>query len=311
MSTNKFPNLGLGLGLRNKHFKYILTENPEVDWFEAISENFMDSGGRARHVIRQIAERYPLVLHGVSLSIGSTDPLNFDYLKKLKNLAAEVNPVWISDHLCWTGVLGINSHDLLPLPLTEETLKHVAKRIKQVQDFLERPLILENPSTYLQFTHSTISEPEFLRRLTEETGCGLLLDVNNVYVSCYNSDSDPFEYLEKFPWKNVVQIHLAGHQNCGTHIVDTHDRPVLPEVWELYSFAQEKTGGVSAMLEWDGKIPSFEECHAEILKAKDYMDADFGTEKIKIKLTTEIESVSNPVDFLVPEIMENTLQKEV
>ena len=176
--ASDLPALGLGLGLRNTHFDRILADWPEVDWFEAISENFMDSGGRPRYVIRQVAERYPVVLHGVSLSIGSTDPLNFDYLGKLKALAAEVQPRWVSDHLCWTGVLGVNSHDLLPVPLTEESLSHVAGRVRQVQEFLERPLILENPSTYLTFTQSTIEEPEFLRQLAVETGCGLLLDVN-------------------------------------------------------------------------------------------------------------------------------------
>lgn len=208
-----FPKLGLGLGLRNIHFEQILAHWPQVDWFEAISENFMDSGGRPRYVIRQVAERYPLVLHGVSLSIGSTDPLNFAYLGKLKALAAEVKPVWVSDHLCWTGVLGLNSHDLLPLPFTDETLKHVAGRVRQVQDFLERPLILENPSTYITFSQSTIEEPEFLRRLSQETGCRLLLDVNNVYVTCFNSGKDPVAYIESFPCESVVQMHLAGHQH--------------------------------------------------------------------------------------------------
>ena len=207
--ASDLPVLGLGLGLRNTHFDRILEEWPEVDWFEAISENFMDSGGRPRYVIRQVAERYPLVLHGVSLSIGSTDPLNFDYLGKLKALAAEVKPRWVSDHLCWTGVLGVNSHDLLPVPLTEESLSHVVGRVRQVQDFLERPLILENPSTYLTFTQSTIEEPEFLRQLAVETGCGLLLDVNNVYVTCFNSAADPVKYIESFPCEQVVQMHLA------------------------------------------------------------------------------------------------------
>ena len=260
------PRLGLGLGLRNVHFEDILSARPAVDWFEAISENFMDSGGRPRAVIRQVAERYPLVLHGVSLSIGSTDPLNLDYLGRLKQLAAEVKPAWISDHLCWTGVLGLNSHDLLPMPLTEESLAHVAARVRQVQDFLERPLILENPSSYVRFAHSTMEEPEFLRRLTGETGCGLLLDVNNAYVSCFNAGTDPVACIEAFPCDRVVQIHLAGHQHCGTHIIDTHDRPVRPEVWELYRLAWARTGGASTLLEWDGDIPSFADCHTELLK---------------------------------------------
>ena len=303
----RLPRLGLGLGLRNTHFDRILAAWPAVDWFEAISENFMDSGGRPRHIIRQVAERYPVVLHGVSLSIGSTDPLNFDYLGKLKALAAEVQPAWVSDHLCWTGVLGVNSHDLLPVPLTEETLQHVAERVRQVQDFLERPLILENPSTYLTFTQSTLEEPEFLRQLSKETGCGLLLDVNNVYVTCFNSAADPVAYIESFPCERVVQMHLAGHQHCGTHIIDTHDRPVLPNVWELYRLAFTRTGGASTLLEWDGNIPSFEECHTEVLKAKQYMDGNFEPARVNSDDGEEEEFVSNPVDFLVPEVMQHTV----
>lgn len=306
----RLPRLGLGLGLRNTHFDCILAQWPAVDWFEAISENFMDSGGRSRYVIRQVAERYPVVLHGVSLSIGSTDPLNFDYLRRLKALAAEVNPVWMSDHLCWTGVLGVNSHDLLPIPLTEETLQHVVGRVRQVQEFLERPLILENPSTYLTFTNSTMAEPEFLRRLADETGCGLLLDVNNVYVTCFNSAADPVAYIESFPCERVVQMHLAGHQHCGTHIIDTHDRPVLPDVWELYRLAWTRTGGASTLLEWDGNIPSFAECHAELLKAKRYMDGNFDPAKVRMDAGEGEESVSNPVDFLVPKVMQTTVMEK-
>ncbi len=306
-TSNSLPKLGLGLGLRNIHFEHILSEWPEVDWFEAISENFMDSGGRPRDVIRQVAERYPVVLHGVSLSIGSTDPLNVDYLRKLKVLAAEVKPAWVSDHLCWAGVLSVNAHDLLPVPLTEETLKHVAGRVRQVQDVLERPLILENPSTYLAFTQSTISEPDFLRELSNETGCRLLLDVNNVYVSCYNAAADPIEYLNSFPCERVVQIHVAGHTNCGTHIIDTHDQPVLRDVWELYRLAWARTGGVSTLLEWDGNIPAFATCHAELFKAKGYMDGNFDPIQVNMQGGEALESVSNPVDFLVPEVMKNTV----
>ena len=308
--ASNMPKLGLGLGLRNTHFEHILSVWPAVDWFEAISENFIDSGGRPRDVIRQVAERYPLVLHGVSLSIGSTDPLNFDYLGKLKALAAEVNPAWVSDHLCWTGVLGINSHDLLPVPLTEETLKHVSERVRQVQEFLERPLVLENPSTYLTFTQSTIDEPEFLRELANETGCRLLLDVNNVYVTCFNSGTDPVAYIESFPCERVVQMHLAGHQHCGTHIIDTHDQAVLADVWELYRLAWKRTGGVSTLLEWDGNIPSFEACHAELLKARKYMDGNFDPARVNMTGGEGEESLSNPVDFLVPAVMDRTILEE-
>lgn len=297
------PKLGLGLGLRNAHFGHIVGEWPEVDWLEAISENFMDSGGRPRHIIRQVAERYPIVLHGVSLSIGSSDPLNLDYLGRLKSLAAEVRPAWVSDHLCWTGVLGVNTHDLLPVPLNEASLRHVTARVQAVQEFLERPLILENPSTYLSFTDSTISEPEFLRRLAEETGCGLLLDVNNVYVTCFNAGEDPVAYIESFPCEHVVQMHLAGHQHCGTHIIDTHDRPVLADVWELFRLAWAKTGGASTLLEWDGNIPPFADCHAELLKAERYMDGNFDPRRLLAAESRGGESVSNPVDFMVPEVM--------
>ncbi len=303
------PRLGLGLGLRSVHFGHILSEWPKVDWFEAISENFMDSAGRPRQVIRQVAERYPVVLHGVSLSIGSTAPLDFTYLQRLKNLAAEVKPAWVSDHLCWTGVMGLNTHDLLPLPLNEESLAHVAGRVRQVQDFLERPLILENPSTYVSFTQSSVSEPEFLRRLAEDTGCGLLLDVNNVYVTCYNAGVDPVAYLEAFPCERVVQMHLAGHQNCGTHIIDTHDQPVLPNVWELFRLAWQRTGGVATLLEWDGNIPAFEVCLAEVHKAKQFMAGTFNPLRVRAPAKIEAESISNPVDFLVSDVMQSTIME--
>ena len=304
-------HLGLGLGLRNSHFNHILSTWPKVDWFEAISENFMDSGGWPRHVIRQVADRYPLVLHGVSLSIGSTEPLNFDYLAKLKKLSAEIQAVWVSDHLCWTGVQGVNTHDLLPIPLTEESLSHVAGRITQVQDFLGRELVIENPSTYISFNQSTLTEPEFLLALCQQTGCRLLLDVNNAYVSAFNSDTNAVDYLERFPCEHVVQLHLAGHQHCGTHIIDTHDRPVLPAVWELFRLAWLRTGGASSSLEWDGNIPSFDHCHAEILKAKHYMQGDFNPANAAISSAIEPETISNPVDFLVPGVMQRTQAESV
>lgn len=297
----KLPNLGLGLGLRSQHFKHITENKPEVDWFEIISENFMDSGGRPRHFLDQIAELYPIVMHGVSLSIGSTDPLNLEYLSKLKKLDNEVNPKWISDHLCWTGVLGLNTHDLLPVPLNEETLKHIIGRINQVQDYLERPIVLENPSTYLSFQHSDIEEPLFLKAMAEESGCGLLLDVNNVYVTCFNNEWDPIEYIEKLPHERIVQMHLAGHLHCGTHIIDTHDDHVLDSVWELFRFAWQKTGGCSVLLEWDNHIPSFDEYHAEVLKAREYMHGQVGEINMNAPIGGK-SKVSNPVSFLVPEI---------
>lgn len=268
------PNLGLGLGLRTPHFGHILEQWPKVDWFEVISENFMDSQGRPRHVLDQIAERYPIVMHGVSLSIGSTDPLDFDYLRKLKALAESVGARWVSDHLCWTGVAGRNSHDLLPIPLTEESLKHVVERIQVVQDVMERAFVFENPSSYVGFTGSTMSEWEFLGIMAEEAGCGLLLDVNNVYVSARNHDFDPEEYIRAIPHQRVVQFHLAGHTDCTTHLIDTHDHPVIREVWDLYRLAYQLCGGVSTLLEWDANIPPFGELHAEVLKAKSYLQGE-------------------------------------
>lgn len=299
------PNLGLGLGLRHVHFDHIQEYWPKVDWFEAISENFMFSAGRPRHVIRQVAERYPVVLHGVSLSIGSSSPLDFDYLRALKTLASEINPPWVSDHLCWTGILGLNTHDLLPLPLTEEAFWNTAGRIRIVQDFLERPLILENPSTYLSFTHSTLSEPAFLSNLVAETGCGLLLDVNNVYVSCFNAGLDPVAYIEALPHDKTVQMHLAGHQHCGTHIVDTHDRPVLPQVWELFRLAWQRTGGVSTLLEWDGNIPSFEDCLSELHKARNFMDSAMpaALDALDGPSFEKVAIQSTPIDFMVSPVM--------
>lgn len=266
-----YPNLGLGVGLRTVHFRHILRRWPKVDWFEIISENFMDSGGRPRYVLEQIAERYPIVMHGVSMSVGSTDPLNFEYLAKLKRLADAVDACWVSDHLCWTGVAGLNTHDLLPIPLNEETLKHVSNRVRAVQEILERPLVLENPSTYVTFADSTFTEWDFLSQLTRETGCGLLLDVNNVFVSSVNHDFDPAEYIRNVPANRVVQFHLAGHTDCGTHRIDTHDNHVIEPVWELYRLAHHLTGGVATLLEWDANIPEFSVVHAEVCKAKQYM----------------------------------------
>jgi uncharacterized protein (UPF0276 family) len=299
-----YPNLGFGVGLRTVHFSHILNHQPAVDWFEIISENFMDSGGRPRYVLEQVAERYPVVMHGVSLSIGSTDPPNFDYLRKLKGLAGAIRARWVSDHLCWTGVAGLNAHDLLPVPLNEATLKHVAERVRMVQDYLERPLVLENPSSYVTFAASTMPEWEFLSRLSAETDCGLLLDVNNVYVSSVNHDFDPAEYIESIPHQRVVQFHLAGHTNCGTHLIDTHDGEVVDPVWELYRLAQRLTKGASTLLEWDAKIPEFPVLHAEALKARDCLA---GPTPRRSRLRSPgaavgATAVPQPISFLVPEV---------
>ena len=266
------PNLGLGVGLRNVHFGHVLSRNPAVDFFEIVSENFMDTGGRPMHVLDRIAERYPIVMHGVSMSIGSTDPLNRDYLKKLKALAKRCRAVWVSDHVCWTGVAGRNMHDLLPVPYTEECLRHMVKRIRRVQEFLERPLVLENPSSYVEFSSTTMPEWEFIARMARDSGCGLLLDINNVYVSSFNHRFDPYEYLRAIPVEHVAYHHLAGHTNFGTHILDSHSDRVIDEVWKLYATFHRLSGGRSTMMEWDENIPAFDVVHREVLKARKHME---------------------------------------
>lgn len=265
-----FPDLGLGIGLRSVHYPHILEHSPKIDWFEIISENYMETEGRPLQIVEEIAERYAIVMHGVSMSIGSTDPINWDYMEKLKKLAARVNAKWLGDHLCWTGVAGKNGHDLYPVPTNEESLKWVVGRIRQIQDFLERPLVIENPSTYVSFTADSMSEEEFLARMAEDSDCALLLDVNNVYVSSRNHGFDPIDYLEKIPLDRVVQIHLAGHTDKETHCIDTHDGVVIDEVWRLYDWVMKRAGNRSTLLEWDDEIPSFEEVHNEVLRAEQY-----------------------------------------
>lgn len=289
------PNLGLGVGLRNKHFRHIMTQGIGVDWFEIISENFIHNYGYSRYVLEQIAAQCPIVMHGVSMSIGSTDPLNFDYLANLKTLAEEIQPIWVSDHLCWTGVATVNSHDLLPLPLNEESLRHVVERVNIIQDYLERPLIIENPSTYIQFCQSTLTEWEFLAALTAETNCGLLLDLNNVYVSAYNHHYDPEEYLRGLPSDRIVQIHLAGPTNYGDYMIDTHDHPVPTQVWQLYAIAQAMTGGVATLLEWDAKIPDYPDLLAELDKARDVLEGNIP--QVSVSALPDTLALSNPVDF--------------
>ncbi|HEX4440674.1 MAG TPA: DUF692 domain-containing protein [Thermoanaerobaculia bacterium] len=265
-----FPDLGVGVGLRTSHYPHILERKPDVDFFEVLSENYLDTGGRPMHVLEQVADRYPIVMHGVSMSIGSTDPLDREYLGKLKALADRTRALWVSDHLCWTGVAGRNTHDLLPMPYTEEALRHVASRVRAVSDALERPLMLENASTYAEFTASTMTEQEFFGRLMEDADCGMLLDVNNVYVSAFNHGTDPKAYLDAIDPSRVAQYHLAGHTNKGTHIIDTHNDHVIDPVWELYRRSVARTGDVATLLEWDADIPEFEIVHAEARKALAY-----------------------------------------
>lgn len=246
---------GFGLGLRPRHYEAVLRTRPRVDWFEALTENYMIPGGRPLQYLDRIRERYPVVLHGVSLSIGSADPLDRGYLAQLKALAARVQPAWISDHLCWTGVDGRNLHDLMPLPYTEEALRHVARRVRAVQEALGRRILLENVSSYVAYRSSAMTEWQFLAALAREADCDLLLDVNNIYVSAFNHGFDALAFLDGIPARRVRQIHLAGHGHCGDLIIDTHDAPVIGPVWELYAEAVRRFGPVPTMIERDDRIP--------------------------------------------------------
>jgi uncharacterized protein (UPF0276 family) len=266
--TTARPYLGFGLGLRPAHYDTILNESPAVDWFEIISENYLVPGGKPLHYLDRIRARYPLAMHGVSLSIGSRDPLNKDYLRQLRALADRIEPAWISDHLCWTGVAGINAHDLLPLPYTEEAIKHVAARIGEVQDFLGRRFLIENVSSYLTYPESVMTEWEFLREISERADCLILLDINNIYVSSFNHEFNPSSYIEAIPIERVWQFHLAGHQNHGDYIIDTHDEPVIDPVWELYAEAVRRFGDVSTMIERDDNIPPLSELLDELQHAR-------------------------------------------
>ncbi len=263
------PLSGFGLGLRAPHHEQVLRERPKsIDWFEIISENFMDGHGGYFEFLADLHADYRIVPHGVSLSIGSTDPLNVEYLKKLKRLADHIDAPYVSDHVCWTGVGGHNTHDLLPVPYTDGALKHMVARAREVQGRLERPLVLENPSSYVAFKDSVMPEWEFMARLAEEADIGILLDVNNIYVSAFNHGFDARTYIDAIPVSRIRQIHLAGHENCGTHIIDTHDAPVIDAVWELYRYTIATKGAVPTMVEWDGKIPAFEVLVAELDKAR-------------------------------------------
>lgn len=258
------PFLGFGLGLRSDHYDEILNSNPNIDWFEIISENYLGAGGKPRYYLEQIAERYPIVMHGVSLSIGSTDKIDYTYLKQLKQLATDVKPRWISDHLCWTGINNLNMHDLLPLPYNTKTINHVVNRIKRVQDYLGQQILIENVSSYLTYTESTISEWEFLSTIAEKADCNILLDINNIYVSGFNHSFNPLTYIKELPHKRIYQIHLAGHSNMGDYIIDTHDAPIISDVWDLYKQAIKITGTISTMIERDDNIPSLSELVTEL-----------------------------------------------
>lgn len=267
-SRSSTTSAGYGLGLRVEHYADFLSAPQPVDWLEIISENFMVCGGKPLSVLDQIKEHYPIAMHGVSMSLGSTDGLDNQYLADLKKLIRRVDPVRVSDHLCWTGVHGTNTHDLLPLPYHEKALEHIISQIRQVQDTLERHILIENVSSYVSFADSTISEWEFLRAVCEEADCYLLLDINNIYVSSFNHCFDPLTYLHAIPPERVQQIHLAGHTNNGDHIIDTHDHPIVDPVWELYREACQHLGAVDTMIERDDNIPPLPEVLAELDEAR-------------------------------------------
>lgn len=264
-----FPRLGFGLGLRPPHYEDALAGTPSVDWWEVISENFLVAGGNPRRVLREVRERWPVVLHGVSLSIGSVDPVDDDYLARLAALVAEVDPPIVSDHLCWSGLGGHSAHDLWPLPYTDEALAVVVDKVGRVQDRLGRRILLENPSSYVTFTASHIPEAEFLAEVARRADCGILLDVNNVYVSSTNHRWDPAAYLAALPVERVGQIHLAGHSDHGSHLLDTHDHPVCDAVWALYGDALARFGEVASMIERDDHIPAIDELIGELDHARE------------------------------------------
>jgi uncharacterized protein (UPF0276 family) len=265
---SKKPFLGFGLGLRTEHYETILTDDPPLDWFEIITENYLVSGGKPLYFLDQFHERYPLVMHGVSLSIGSTDNLDWTYLQEVKALAKRIQAGWVSDHLCWTGVKGLNTHDLLPLPYTEETIEHIAARIRQVQDYLERPFLIENLSSYITYTQSEMTEWDFLNEIVRRANCYILLDVNNVYVSSVNHGFNPLDYIHAMPASRVLQIHLAGHSHEEDYIVDTHDAPIVQEVWDLYAKTIQHLGPVSTMVERDDNIPPLSVLVEEVQQAR-------------------------------------------
>lgn len=267
------PNLGIGIGLRIPHYDDILNNKPDIDWFEIISENFMVDGGKPLEILDRILENYTVVQHGVSLAIGSPDPLDFDYLKKLKALARRTKTPWISDHLCWGRLPGAHYHDLLPLPYTKEVIKYVVERARIVQDYLELPFALENLSSYVAYAADSMTEWEFYGTIVEQADIYMMLDVNNIYVSSRNHGFDPKEYYSNIPMDRVLQIHLAGHSDHGDYVLDTHDNYVRDEVWAIYGEVYPKTRGVSTLLEWDDNFISFQHTWEEALKAKKYQEA--------------------------------------
>jgi uncharacterized protein (UPF0276 family) len=277
MPANRFngnSDYGVGIGLRVPHYRHIFSKKPVVNWFEIISENFMVDGGRPLQILDQILERYRVVQHGVSMYFGSAEPLNREHLTRLKNLVKRTRTPWLTDHLCWGSVDGRYTHDLMPMPYTFEAAKRAAQKIREARDFLEVPIAVENVSSYAEFHVSEMTEWEFLNEVVEDADCGILLDVNNIYVSSRNHSFDPFEYLNSVPAERVAQIHIAGHSKYQKYILDTHDHPVIDPVWALYARAIEMAGPTATLLEWDDRIPSFNEVHREALKARRYLPAE-------------------------------------
>lgn len=270
---NGFTDYGIGIGLRVPHYQHILTRRPTVDWFEIISENYLVDGGRPLEVLDQILAQYRVVQHGVSLYFGSADRLNRAHLRRLKSLVQRTRTPWLSDHLCWGSIDGTYTHDLLPMPYTVAAAKHAAAKIRAAQDFLEVPICVENVSSYTEYTASEMTEWEFLNEVVARADCGVLLDVNNIYVSSRNHDFDPRVYIDAVPADRVAQIHIAGHTKFERYVLDTHDHPVLDPVWKLYERALRRCGPTATLLEWDDRIPSFDEVHAEALKARKFLGA--------------------------------------
>ncbi len=283
---NGFTEYGVGIGLRIPHYRHILEKKPVVNWFEIISENYMVDGGNPLAVLDEILAQYRVVQHGVSMYFGSAEPLNPEHLRRLKTLVRRTNTPWLSDHLCWGSVDGSYSHDLLPIPYTWEAVEVTAAKIRQVQDYVEVPVVVENVSSYAEFHDSVMTEWEFLNEVVERADCGILLDVNNIYVSSMNHSFDPREYLDSVPAERVAQIHIAGHSRYEKYILDTHDHPVIDPVWALYDRAIRRIGPTATLLEWDDKIPSFEEVHAEALKATRYLQGDAHADWAAAQVTT-------------------------
>ncbi len=268
---NGYTDYGIGIGLRIPHYDHILSRKPTVDWFEIISENFMVDGGRPLEVLDRILAQYRVVQHGVAMYLGAADGPNKEHLRRLKALTKRTKTPWLSDHLCWGSVDGTYSHDLLPMPYTVAAAKQTAANIRRVRDYLEIPIAVENVSSYTEFHVSEMTEWEFLTEVVERADCGILLDVNNIYVSAQNHGFNPYDYIDNVPHHRVAQMHIAGHTKFEKYILDTHDHPVLDPVWKLYTHATRLCGVTATLLEWDDKIPSFDEVHDEALKANEYI----------------------------------------